>query len=112
MQRKLNKYQRDKRCHIIKAPKDQEVEKLKGKNKEEIMVTKNKFDALEIKGIEKPTLRITDGKENSNDEVKEKIQQAKEYQKVKEKIQQENAQISSSHHKKNRNDNLTVLKQE
>ncbi|OIT39561.1 hypothetical protein A4A49_05763 [Nicotiana attenuata] len=111
IQWRQSRYSRDKRGHIIEALKDQEADELKGKNKEEKVVTKNKFDAVEVEEIKQPALTITDGKENSNDKVKEKMRPEKESQKAKKKKQLENTQISRSYPKKNRSNNVTVLKQ-
>lgn len=62
IQRRQNKYQRDKRGNIIEAVKDQKVDNLKNKSNDEGVVTRNKFDALELEEIEQPTLMITNGK--------------------------------------------------
>lgn len=62
IQRRQNKYQKDKRGHMIEATKSQAVDKLNEKNNDEIVVTRKKFDSLEVEEIENPTLMITDGK--------------------------------------------------
>lgn len=63
MQRRQNKYQMDQRSHIIDGANDKEGVKGKGKNKEDIVVTKNSFNALNVQEEEKETLTITDGKD-------------------------------------------------
>lgn len=63
MQRRQNKYQRDKRGHIIDSANDKEGDKGKEKNKEDALVTMNSFDVLNVHEEEMETLMITDGKE-------------------------------------------------
>ncbi|OIT32544.1 hypothetical protein A4A49_28131 [Nicotiana attenuata] len=48
MQRRNNRYQRDKNGHIIEACNDKEDVKLKGKAKDDTIATKNSFDVLEV----------------------------------------------------------------
>ncbi|OIT22801.1 hypothetical protein A4A49_31374 [Nicotiana attenuata] len=62
MQRRMNKYQRDKRGHIIEETFGKEVINVEDKGKEQGVSTKNKFAALEVKEIDQTTLRIPDGK--------------------------------------------------
>lgn len=57
-----NKYQRDKRGHIIEETVGKKVINVEDKGKEQGVLTKNKFVALEVEEIDQPTLRITDGK--------------------------------------------------
>lgn len=74
MQRRNNRYQRDKNGHIIEAASEKEGDKLKGKAKEDGVATKNSFDVLEVEESDKTILRITEGKgeENSKDKRQEK----------------------------------------
>ncbi|OIT27581.1 hypothetical protein A4A49_38450 [Nicotiana attenuata] len=73
MQRRNNRYQRDKIGYIIEGDKEKENGKLKRKAKEDA-IPKNKFDALEIDEIGQPTLRISDGKGKDKSKEKEKSQ--------------------------------------
>ncbi|OIT35475.1 hypothetical protein A4A49_21369 [Nicotiana attenuata] len=74
MQRRNNRFHRDKNGHIIEAASQNEGDKLKGKAKEYEIVTKNSFDGLEVEESDKTILRITEGKgeENSKDKSQEK----------------------------------------
>lgn len=62
MQIRQNKYQRDKRGHIIDGANDNEVVKGKGKKKNDTVVTKNSFEVFNVQEGEKETLMITDEK--------------------------------------------------
>ncbi|OIS98754.1 hypothetical protein A4A49_18837 [Nicotiana attenuata] len=87
MQARKNKYQRDKRGHIIEEPKEKEDNKGKGKFKEEAVMSKNKFEALEVEEDAQPILTITDGNVDGKDKNERKDQGGKGTNKVQ---QQEN----------------------
>lgn len=65
--------------------------KLKGKAKEDVVPTKNKFDALEVEKIQQQTLRIIDVKGADKSKEKEKIQLLKESKSAQEKEKVNNA---------------------
>ncbi|OIT38514.1 hypothetical protein A4A49_05993 [Nicotiana attenuata] len=85
MKTRKNKYQRDKRGHIIEDKQGKQADKGKGKAKLEEISTKNKFNALEVEEVPNPILQITEGKgeENTNDNKKE--QGEKQSKRVQEK---------------------------
>ncbi|OIT21306.1 hypothetical protein A4A49_37543 [Nicotiana attenuata] len=87
MQARKNKYQRDKRGHIIEEPKEKEDNKGKGKLKEEAVMSKNKFEALEVEEDAQPILTITDGNVDGKDKNERKDQGGKGTSKMQ---QQEN----------------------
>lgn len=83
MQARKNKYQRDKRGHIIEDKTGKEVDKGKGKTKTEEVATMNKFNALEVEEVQNPPLQITEGKgeDHSNGKKMEQFErQSKEVQ--------------------------------
>ncbi|OIT01021.1 hypothetical protein A4A49_21334 [Nicotiana attenuata] len=77
MQARKNKYQRDKRGYIIDVTNEKEDNKGKGKAKEEAVVSKNKFEALEVEEDAQPILTITDGNVDGNGKNKGKDQVVK-----------------------------------
>lgn len=62
MQARKNKYQRDKKGHIIDDKQGKEGDKGKGKTKLEEVTTRNKFNELEVEEVTNPPLQITEGK--------------------------------------------------
>ncbi|OIS96968.1 hypothetical protein A4A49_18465 [Nicotiana attenuata] len=76
MQARKNKYQRDKRGHIIEDKTGKDVDKGKGKTKVEEVTTRNKFNALEVEEVQNPPLQITEGKgeDYSNGKKKEQVE--------------------------------------
>ncbi|OIT25401.1 hypothetical protein A4A49_36997 [Nicotiana attenuata] len=100
MQRRQNKYQRDKRGHIIENAKERENGKLKGKNNGEVVTTSNKFGALGVEEADQPTLMITDGKGWGNSNEKINRLREDESKKVQEKEHLSNVEYSSSNPRK------------
>lgn len=83
MQRRKNKYQRDKRGYIIDNAKEKEIDKVNGKNIDETTATKNSFNVLQVEDDNQVSLIITYG---NQDESKKEPERKK----------LENAQNSSS----------------
>lgn len=77
MQSRKNKYERDRRGHIIDNTKEKETNKGKGKSMKEAVVSKNKFNVLEVEDNAQPILRIMDGKFDGNDKNDVKEQASK-----------------------------------
>ncbi|OIT06931.1 hypothetical protein A4A49_03443 [Nicotiana attenuata] len=75
MQARMNKYQRDNRGHITKDKQGKEDDKGKGKAKFEEVVTKNKFNALEVEEVHHPTLQITEGEGEDHGNAPEGVQE-------------------------------------
>uniref|UniRef100_A0A1S3Y8I6 DUF4283 domain-containing protein n=1 Tax=Nicotiana tabacum TaxID=4097 RepID=A0A1S3Y8I6_TOBAC len=88
MQARKNKYQRDKRGHIIDDKAGKDADKGKGKNKVEEVTMKNKFDKLEVEEIQNPPLQITEGKGEDHDNGKKKEQVQKKTRELQEKVRE------------------------
>ncbi|OIT04335.1 hypothetical protein A4A49_33783 [Nicotiana attenuata] len=80
----------------VLSSEEKEIVNGKGKDKAEVVSTKNKFDALEVEEIDQPTLRIIDGKGDNNCKAQQKKQQGIEAKKVQEKEQVINKENSNS----------------
>ncbi|OIT23979.1 hypothetical protein A4A49_28030 [Nicotiana attenuata] len=93
MQRRKNRYQRDRNGHIIEAGNKKNDDKLKGKAKEDVVTTKNTFDILDVQDSDNTTLRITESKGEEN--IKNKRQEQGSGIRVAGKEKEFNFRISS-----------------
>ncbi|OIT00445.1 hypothetical protein A4A49_03768 [Nicotiana attenuata] len=90
MQARKNKYKRDKRGYIIDESKMKEDNKGKGKDKEEAVMSRNKFEALEVDETAQPILTIAEGKVENNGKDKGKEQESKGTSKAQQQEKKDN----------------------
>ncbi|OIT08020.1 hypothetical protein A4A49_03627 [Nicotiana attenuata] len=95
MQARKNKYQRDRRGYIIEETNEKEDSKGNGKAKEEAVMSKNKFETLEVEEDVQPILIITDGNVDGKDKNKRKEQVFKGTSKVQQQEHKEKGRDQS-----------------